>query len=374
MAIKILKQGINTILVILSILLAIVTIISAFSGLINPLINAKFALLGMVYPVLIILVIVSLISLLIIKRWRIALIPLLTLTVTSNTSAVYFPFNISSTDKVSSDSTFTLLTYNVMNFVDYQLKDKEKSKDENRTAQYIIDVDADIVALQECTAAFFKDKSKNIPKKLLAKLKDKYPYREFTKPDIAFLSKYPIKNKTIKLPTLDNGSGCGGAIIKLPTGDIELINVHLQSNKLQKEDKALYKEVTSLEGRDNREEALGQVRTQLIGKLTTAFRSRAEQAEELRNHIENIDSPNLIVCGDFNDTPASYVYRTIKGDNMSDAYTQCAFFPTITYHADRFYFRIDQVFYRGNIQATSIKRGNLKSSDHYPLLTSFQLK
>lgn len=367
MSIKLFKHGVNTILIIISILLSISTVISAFSGLINPVSNAKFALLGMLFPILLILIILLLGVLLIMRRWKISIIPIATIIITIQSTLTYFPFNIVTTTNAPTDITFTLLTYNVLNFDEYQ--SEYKSDEYDRTAQYIIDMDADIVALQECAENLLKEKSKKIPPEQLAIITEKYPYRHFTKPDIAILSKYPITDITTDAPELDGGSFCS-SIIEHPSEKITLVNLHLQSIMLKKEDKELYKDVTSL-GKDNNKETIEEVRTQLLWKLTTAFRSRAIQAETLRNYTDSINATNLIICGDFNDTPASYAYRTIKGD-MTDAYTQCAFWPTITYHADRFYFRIDQVFYHGNIQATNIKRGKVKSSDHYPLLTTFK--
>ena len=81
----------------------------------------------------------------------------------------------------------------------------------------------------------------------------------------------------------------------------------------------------------------------------------------------------MIVCGDFNDTPGSYSYRTVRGDDMRDAYLDCAFGPAITYHDNRFYFKIDHVLYRGNLRAVDIERGRIDASDHYPLLATFVL-
>ena len=60
----------------------------------------------------------------------------------------------------------------------------------------------------------------------------------------------------------------------------------------------------------------------------------------------------------------------MDGD-MKDAYAENAFGPTITYHGNRFYFRIDQVLYKGDMKAVDIERGDIESSDHYPLLTTF---
>jgi endonuclease/exonuclease/phosphatase (EEP) superfamily protein YafD len=56
---------------------------------------------------------------------------------------------------------------------------------------------------------------------------------------------------------------------------------------------------------------------------------------------------------------------------FKDAYRQCGFGPEITYNANKLYFRIDHILYRGDMDAINIRRGKLKSSDHYPLLATF---
>ena len=48
---------------------------------------------------------------------------------------------------------------------------------------------------------------------------------------------------------------------------------------------------------------------------------------------------------------------------MRDAYADSGFGPTITYIDNRFYFHIDQIFYRGDMRAVDIVRGDIKSSE-----------
>ncbi len=68
-------------------------------------------------------------------------------------------------------------------------------------------------------------------------------------------------------------------------------------------------------------------------KLSNAFIQRAGNAEELRAAIDEIrPSAPLIVCGDFNDVPASWAYNIIKGDDLRDAYAETNFGPTWTYN------------------------------------------
>lgn len=92
----------------------------------------------------------------------------------------------------------------------------------------------------------------------------------------------------------------------------------------------------------------------------------------VRQYVDSVSDP-VLLCGDFNDIPGCYAYRVIAGGDMTDAYRAAASGPAITYHADRFYFRIDQMMCRGDLTPLRVWRGTIPSSDHYPLIGYFAL-
>ena len=148
-----------------------------------------------------------------------------------------------------------------------------------------------------------------------------------------------------------------------------LFNVHLQSIALTPDDRQLYMSLT----RKPSEERLKQAKSQLLSKLCYGFKQRTVQAQILKEYIDTIGG-NMIVCGDFNDVPGCYAIRTLEKAGLRDAYADAAFGPSITYHASRFYFRIDHSLYRGNFEAVKCERGYVDSSDHYPLITTYLWK
>ena len=156
----------------------------------------------------------------------------------------------------------------------------------------------------------------------------------------------------------------------MPGDTVRVYSCHLESIGLTQTDKHLYRQLTKLQNMSSTSD-LDEVRGTLVTKLARAYRCRSLQARLLRDLIEATDRP-VILCGDFNDTPGSFAYRTIMGDDMRDAYAECALGPTITYHCNRFYFRIDHILYRGNFDAVKIERGTLSASDHYPLVATFK--
>lgn len=354
--------------ILITLIIGILLVITAYCGYVDPEKSAKFAIIGMVFPVMLALNVVALLVWIIVRRWLVALLPIAFMAVCYSAVITFSPINISFSNEAPTDSSFTLLTYNVMNF-----EDLSNHKGDNSTLRYILDKNADFVVLQEGSAKIKMDKL-DIIQSLMPELKNKYPYRETRMRDIVILSKHPF--------TLDNEKilsnyhlHATSYKVNIKGNTLYIIGVHLESIRLTDNDKALYQEITDItKSSDNlNEQKVENVKSTLLSKLSTAFKRRAVQAKDLRQYIDSIGE-NVILCGDFNDTPSSFAYNTIMGDDMNDAYRECALGPTITFHQNRFYFRIDHVLYKGNFEATSIERGNIKSSDHYPLYATFRWK
>lgn len=351
-----------------TLLLAVAYVASAYGGIADPDNGTKYAILCLGYPILLFASLALLAVWLLLRQWSLAAITVCSLAVTAGPIATYHPFNITSHQAGKNDSTFRLLTFNVMNFDDFD----GTVHDENRTVQYILDTDADVVCLQE-GAQGVEFTSIDVIKSTLPKLLDRYPYHTNGTDDMVLLSKYPFE------PCDDYvlGSNRKKVVsynVHIKGHTVKIFNCHLQSIGLTMNDKEIYKQITEIDQLNHMEpiDAIKEVRSNLFSKLSVAFKERAKQARELRKLIDN-SGQNVIVCGDFNDTPGSYSYRTVRGNDLRDAYLDCAFGPTITYHDNRFYFKIDHVLYRGDIKAIDIERGSINSSDHYPLLATFAL-
>lgn len=80
----------------------------------------------------------------------------------------------------------------------------------------------------------------------------------------------------------------------------------------------------------------------------------------------------MIVAGDFNDIPGCYALRELCRDDFRNAFTEAGCGPIVTYHANRFYFHIDHIVYRGNMEAVAYRRGDCEASDHYPVIATFR--
>ena len=104
-----------------------------------------------------------------------------------------------------------------------------------------------------------------------------------------------------------------------------------------------------------------------------AYKKRERQADLIANYIEQQDTNATIVCGDFNDTPISYAYHKIKGD-MTDAFANTGLGQGITYHENRFWFRIDFIMHSLAFESYNCTVDKVKYSDHYPVHTYLHFK
>lgn len=354
----------------LNLFVAMVTAFSAYGGMFDPDERVIAAMAAMVLPVLLIvgaiLFLVDLffdrrLVLILVGGWLVSLPSIL----------VFAPVRLwhAPLTEEQRDSSFTFMTYNVLQLWDFRGEDYP-GVEQNATLDYILSADADVVSIQEL-GVLKPDGKWKITKAQVDSIEARYPYRYVGSAYmLSVFSKYPMEQVEINVDqTTANVMACFRLDIK--GHKIHLMDVHLKSIGLTDEDKVLYKETLELpENKGELKRELKEVKSQLLTKLAEAFRIRAIEARNVRSIVDSIGGP-FIVAGDFNDIPGCYAVRTIKGRDMHDAYADAAFGPAITYHADRFYFRIDQVLYRGPFSAVDIERGDISSSDHNPLLTTF---
>ena len=95
---------------------------------------------------------------------------------------------------------------------------------------------------------------------------------------------------------------------------------------------------------------------------------RAGQAERIVNDLR-MDSEkdySLVICGDFNDVPYSYVYNTMLGD-LVDGFKECGSGWMYTFRG-RKSVRIDYIFHDKSVSGLTYYKLDLSYSDHYPVL------
>jgi len=344
-------------------------VVSGHAGSLDAQAWPRMAIASMTFPAWGVLAVVMLVSdFFFAKRWCVALAG----AVAVSLPMVYnvFPLNIPQGDvpeRLREDS-WVLLTYNTTGFQD--LTDKYPG-DENTTIRYILSRHADVVVLQE-TDTIGPNPSLRITDEQVDRLESRYPYI-FVGADVTLLSRFPGEEIDICGMEGQGESRAGRFgcwVLDIHGRRVAIFGVHLKSIGLTHEDKALYKDITNVNGVPDRAE-MREVKTELLGKLASANAVRPIQTRRIVNTIDSLGIDDVVVCGDFNDTPGCYSLHLLTDAGLREVYpvVGCGYMPT--FNRNRFYFRIDHVLVRGYYRPWSLRRGDIMSSDHYPLTVTF---
>ena len=107
--------------------------------------------------------------------------------------------------------------------------------------------------------------------------------------------------------------------------------------------------------------------------MAESFRLHQDQIAEVRKFINNSPYP-IIVGGDFNSVPNSYEYYNV-GKGLNDAFMDAGSGSATSFHDYKFPIRIDYLFSSPSIKATKYEvNRNVKVSDHFPVITYFNIK
>ena len=366
MFIPLLKPALRIAGFVISIILFVFTILSAYGGRFDTDIFTFPAILTLALPYL------ALLTLLVTIAWFCAgklfagALGVLTILVSWGPISTNMPMG-GRKEASPGAETFKIMTYNMIHGWDLE----DKGGDHNRTVQYIIESGCDIVCLQEIINLNSDSEVPLFTESQRDELRKIYPYWVGDPSlDMKVLSKYPIVFE--KGYNYIDGSFDPKRYtfykLNVKGHKMTLINVHLLSFMLTSQERDVLTKIRSVDDFKTSYRALkGDIRK----KLQKGFKKRKYDVTILRETIDRIKGP-LIICGDFNDVPESYAYRLLKGEDMRDAYVETNFWPTITYNRHAFWFHLDQIFYRGPLKALWVERGDIKTSDHYPLIAEFE--
>lgn len=272
------------------------------------------------------------------------------------------------------DSCWTLLSYNVSNFVDLT---GEYVGDVNPAVQYVLQTDADVTVLSE-GYWLTPVRQFHLYQSQIDSVYERYEY-VIRGRDITLLSKFPADTLSLSnFPDqLYDGSlvysKIGGFLVDIHGRKTAVIGMHLKSLGLTRDDKNLYEEFTRGEGLTSKME-LTEAKKDLIGKIATANSQRAKHIRALIENLRGLDIEDIVICGDFNDTPGCFALRQLEKEGFREVYPLVGNGYMYTFNSDRLLFQIDHVLFRGNLRPIMMHRGNLRTSDHYPLLTVFTVR
>ena len=355
---------VNTILMkyifrLISIVVAFGLLFAAYGGRVDPAIWTLPSLASLALPIVTLVALIALALMAIFKQWRAAVVIVGALLLSWPTLRLISPFTLVHPSPDDSKTQLKVLTMNVREF-NWNINHGKPSA----SMRYILDQDADIVVIQEGLVDFSFEGIKTV-KPMLKELYKKYPYRKKPFYDVGILSKYPFTE--VSSPILEpdnNGYFIKAWDVEAPGGDLRVMSMHLSSLRFTRNDS---KVIESINKPSNRKKRIKSV----ANKLDEGFRIHARQARAMRQLLD--DSPDdVIVMGDMNDTPGSFTYRTVCGEDLHDAWADAGFGPTYTFNDHHLYVKIDHILYRGSMKLLSCRRDKAGDSDHYPLVAVFE--
>ena len=274
--------------------------------------------------------------------WRRSWIPLVGLLLCSTTVYQYFPINFPSPAPKQS---LKVMTYNTAGFGMWTGSNKNKNDNngDNRLVRDILRENPDIVGYQE---GFYGSQYHEHVEPML-KRNGMYHKSVLSSDNyIGCISRYPI----LETDTICKTDVTNAVLFKIKLSNADtlyFVVTHLKSMGLSEEERKTFKEnVEQLRDDDSNDSLNYDGLFHLARKIARASEPRARQADIIAKFIEENKHRNLIVCGDFNDTPVSYTYQTIaSAGNLDDAFVQSGNGLGRTFNRHAMVVRIDHILY-----------------------------
>jgi endonuclease/exonuclease/phosphatase family metal-dependent hydrolase len=352
---KYISRLLGLIMTIVNILMVIGLWVCAYSSYFSPVAHPIWACAGLAFPVFLILNILFIVWWLVVYRYYVW-ISLLGLLVAYPALRTYVPIHPFLDDESLPTDMMKVLSYNCESFAG----DTPHTADApNPVLEYLSNCGADIICLQEATFG------RRITEKVVNRALSDYPYhhvQHIQGTGLAIYSRYPIVSAH-KVNYASQGNGSMVYRVKTPWDTLTVVNNHLESNKLSTQDREVYREMMN----DPEKDKVKSGSKLLLGKLADAVAIRAPQADSVAAQIRRSPDPMIIACGDFNDSPLSYAHRVI-GQGLTDAFTEAGNGLGISYHENRFYFRIDHILMSKALEPYKcVVDRTIAASDHYPI-------
>jgi len=176
--------------------------------------------------------------------------------------------------------------------------------------------------------------------------------------DMVIFSRFPIK-ATGDIDFGNTNNSAMWADIDVNGKIIRVFNVHLETTGFNRTVQKLAK--IHMQGIELEENTIARA---IYGNYARGMVVRAHQTDIVSQEIHNSKYP-VIVCGDFNDVPYSYVYRKMKGD-LIDGFKECGEGYMYTFRGAK-KVRIDYIFHSDVFVGKEYYKKDISYSDHYPV-------
>jgi endonuclease/exonuclease/phosphatase family metal-dependent hydrolase len=271
-----------------------------------------------------------------------------------------------------SNSNIKVTSYNSMLFDLYNWSRNIETR--RNILSSLEEINPDILCLQEFYNSDEENDFHNIDT-IESRFSTKFHHVEYTSTHrnvdhwgIVTFSKYPIVNRGKIVFNTESNNICIFTDIIIRTDTVRIYNMHLQSISFSKSDYQFIDEI------QNEKDARNELENSksILRRLKRAFIKRAEQAEKVAASIQGCRY-KIILCGDFNDTPASYAYHLLN-KKLRDAFVEKGNGFGKTYAGKFPQFRIDYILHSPSIICKKFNRHDETFTDHYPITAYFELE
>lgn len=338
---------------VLQLIVSAYTFLGLFGGNVPPAGNMARAMVVYILPLLIIANLILLVYWLVRKQWYIAIIPFVTVLCCIPYMGTLIQFRSVDEKEVNAQEGLKVATYNVARF------NRETS---GFLAQDILAEmrrqKVDVLCVQE-----YMETSGDV--KNTASYREYFPYVAMAGRDVVIFSRYAIKNTKSFLFEDSNQAGMY-ADINVGGVMVRVFCVHLETTGINR---TLYQ--AGKLGAQGFDVSNNKILNAIYGNYSLGMLFRASQANIIANEIRRSRYP-VIVCGDFNDVPYSYVYNTMLGD-LVDGFKECGTGGWMGTYRGAKNMRIDYIFHSENLTGIEYHKTNLTYSDHYPVFMKLAL-
>jgi endonuclease/exonuclease/phosphatase family metal-dependent hydrolase len=278
------------------------------------------------------------------------------------TMSKYLQFNNSPNTAAKS---FRITSYNSMLFDLYNWRHNKETR--AKIFSNLADIDSDIICFQEFYTSEEKGDFNNIDS-LTSLLNLPNYHAEYTTTlrtydhwGIATFSRFPIVNEGKLVFNTRSNNMCIYTDVVIRKDTVRIYNVHLQSISFSKKDNQFLEDIKK--GNESEEDL--EKSKNVLRRLKRAFTKRAKQVAAIKTHMATCKY-KIILCGDFNDTAASYAYKELS-EKLSDAFVEKGVGLGRTYAGEWPQFRIDYILYDEHLACNSYSRAEETFTDHYPI-------
>ncbi|MFZ4751824.1 MAG: endonuclease/exonuclease/phosphatase family protein [Chitinophagaceae bacterium] len=337
---------------------------------INPFEQSIIGILGLVTPVLALINLFFIFFWLIARKYFFILIPFSAIVISWKVFSVLMGGHYFCKQDFSTPGHFSLASYNVRLLDLYHWSGKPDTR--NQMIDYFRKLNPSILCLQE-----FYNGNDSVGVDNLRAIREACGYEYAVECPVnenkrgkwghVIFSHYPIIYQQGHDIDARGNNLLQQADILINQDTISVFNLHLKSNRF---DAAETQFVTTGETENNSNDAFSKTKA-IYSKLERSSINRGLEATQVSKLVSKSKHP-VIICGDLNDIPSSYVYFKIR-NRLQDAFLKKGKGLGATFNQRIPLLRIDYIFCSEKVKVKAFRIDPETFSDHFPLIANFEM-